>query len=213
MVLVNRRLQGVDARRAQGTGRVGRPCGQRCRARLCARARRRSTAALFVFVSAAIRAAATSEAEPMLKRFLPTSFTFLEGERNSSVVVCLISFTGGCLASSAEQGGVRHFPPKQAHTHDDDKEPYRYRVWRLGDRGWRPPITYASSCSAGCIVLFVELMSWKEAGSGLLDNQASGHNQCREVVLQVQEGKYLNMKGFDDLNAETNGALPHPQPV
>ena len=112
---------------------------------------------------------------------------------------------------------------EQAHTHDDDKEPYRYRVWRLGDRGWRPPITYASSCSAGCIVLFVELMSWKEAEkkcvamrSGLLpvlDNQASDHNQCREVVLQVQEGKYLNMKGFDDLNAETNGALPHPQPV
>ena len=72
-------------------------------------------------------------------------------------------------------------------------------------------------------MLFVELMSWKEAEkkcvamrSGLLpvlDNQASDHNQCREVVLQVQEGKYLNMKGFDDLNAETNGALPHPQPV
>jgi len=64
----------------------------------------------------------------------------------------------------------------------------------------------------------VELMSWKEAEkkcaamrSGLLDNQASGHNQCREVVLQVQEGKYLNMKGFDDLNAETNGALTRNQ--
>ena len=71
----------------------------------------------------------------------------------------------------------------------------------------------------------VKLTLWKEAEkkcvamrSGLLDNQVyAGHDQGREVVLQVQVverqggGEYLNMKGFDELHAETNGALTRNQ--
>ena len=174
------------------------------------------------------------QTEPMLKRFCPTLFTFLEGERISCVSASARQSRAQCCAKGKETRA----PAREALSFTVASHPAQSKVECASVQASAHKMTTTKNpidivfgvlvIVAGvllCLLVLrwmycavVELMSWKEAEkkcvamrSGLLDNQASGHNQCREVVLQVQEGKYLNMKGFDDLNAETNGALTRNQ--